>query len=127
MEHVHRFEEVLVELRVQPLLPGHELLQGDHLAAGQVDERIEAEIVLAVGRHHFRRTAVGVDHQPFVLVARRTQDEGDVLAVQALAEFVEERLPRCGFQGALVEIAQHRAEPIERERLCHLYNRILFL
>ncbi|MOA18860.1 hypothetical protein D3C78_1392030 [compost metagenome] len=120
VEHADRFEEVLVELRVQPVLLGDEFLQGDHLAVGQVDEGVEVEIVLVVGGHHLRRAFIGVDHQAVELVARRTQDESDVLAIKAVAEFDEEGLPRCGLQGALVEVAQHRAEPVERESLCHL-------
>ncbi|MNN38742.1 hypothetical protein D3C81_1527500 [compost metagenome] len=120
MEDSHRLQETLEKLRFLPLLARKELAVGDHLAVGQADEGVEGEEVLVVGRGDFRGAARGIDHQAFGVLARRAQDEGDVLALQVPVQLIEEGGPGDVFQRPLIEVAEHPAELVEREGMSHV-------
>ncbi|MNR52421.1 hypothetical protein D3C85_1722670 [compost metagenome] len=73
-----------------------------------------------VGRCDLGGAACGVDHQAFGLLARWPQDEGDVFALQVLLQLVEKASPGGVFQWPLIEVAEHPAELVEREFMCHV-------
>ncbi|MNH45081.1 hypothetical protein D3C79_1074330 [compost metagenome] len=54
------------------------------------------------------------------MLARRAQDEGDVLALQVPVQLIEEGGPGDVFQRPLIEVAEHPAELVEREGMCHV-------
>ncbi|MCY1452297.1 hypothetical protein D9M71_692070 [compost metagenome] len=120
VEHIHRLQEVLVELRVQPVAIRDEFGQGDHLAVGQPDEGVEAVEVLIVGVRHLRgRTGRG-NAQAIHVLAGRAQDEGGVLGGEAFLQFIQEGRPGNVLQRSLIEVTKHPAELIEREGMCHV-------
>ncbi|MNP51607.1 hypothetical protein D3C76_1459450 [compost metagenome] len=110
MEHVHRLEKILVELRLQQLVVGNVAGEGHHFTVGQVDEWVEGKEMLVIGGGGFARTAGGVDHQAVDVGAGRAQDEGDVFAVQLQVELVEEGDPGNVLHWPLVEVTEQVAE-----------------
>ncbi|MNE67476.1 hypothetical protein D3C80_1630860 [compost metagenome] len=105
MEHVLWFEEILIELGIQPIVIGDELGQGDDLTVGQIDKGVEGEEVLAVGGCGFGRGTRSVDHQANVVLTRWPQDESDEPALQMHIELVEKRRPRDALQRPSIEVA----------------------
>ncbi|MCY1297653.1 hypothetical protein D9M70_471040 [compost metagenome] len=120
VEHVYRFEKVLVELRIQPVTIRNELGQGDHLAVGQPDEGVQAVEVLVIGRRDLGGRAFGADAQSIHMLAGWPQDEGGVLGCEDFFQLIEERRPGDVLQRSLIEVAKHPAELVERESVCHV-------